>query len=188
MKMPRIKAFGKKKFSGNIYTRHKNYQNRPNLETLETVSNPATSPTYERSSSSKKLKYIGMMGKNSDYLAEEFEGGNIIIDLKILSNQICCNVICRKCNAIGSMKLFEDTTKRQGIFSNLALSCSECSTKTSFMSSQRTETMHFENNLRFVYGLRSIGKGHDAAETFCSVMNLPPPPSRFCKYNKRVAY
>lgn len=64
--------------------------------------------------------------------------------------------------------------------------CLACLRQTSFMTSNRTETKHFENNLHLVFGLRSTGKGQAAADTLCSVMNLPPPPTRFYKYNKRL--
>ncbi|GFW93624.1 uncharacterized protein TNCV_48271 [Trichonephila clavipes] len=34
-------------------------------------------------------------------------------------------------------------------------------------------------NTRFVYAMRSIGKGAEAGRMFCGVMNLPQPPTRF---------
>ncbi|GFQ87729.1 hypothetical protein TNCT_310961 [Trichonephila clavata] len=37
----------------------------------------------------------------------------------------------------------------------------------------------YEVNLRFVYGMRCIGIGKSAAQTFCALMNLPPPPAKF---------
>ncbi|GBM24773.1 hypothetical protein AVEN_245030-1 [Araneus ventricosus] len=41
-------------------------------------------------------------------------------------------------------------------------------------------------NTRYVYALRSIGKGAEARRMFCAVMNLPQPPKRFQEYNKRL--
>ncbi|GFT44439.1 uncharacterized protein TNCV_5054571 [Trichonephila clavipes] len=41
-------------------------------------------------------------------------------------------------------------------------------------------------NTRFVYAMRSIGKGADAGRMFCGVMNLPQPPTRFSPYGKRI--
>ncbi|GFT58258.1 uncharacterized protein TNCV_2117901 [Trichonephila clavipes] len=37
----------------------------------------------------------------------------------------------------------------------------------------------YEVNLRFVYGMRCIGIGKSAAQIFCALMNLPPPPAKF---------
>ncbi|GFV30924.1 uncharacterized protein TNCV_4013581 [Trichonephila clavipes] len=41
----------------------------------------------------------------------------------------------------------------------------------------------YDINVRLAYGLRCIGKGNSAAKTFCAVMNLPPPPAKFQRYN-----
>lgn len=41
-----------------------------------------------------------------------------------------------------------------------------------------------EVNVRLLYGLRSIGKSHKAAKVFCGLMNLPPPPTKFERYNE----
>ncbi|GFU88226.1 uncharacterized protein TNCV_846191 [Trichonephila clavipes] len=41
-------------------------------------------------------------------------------------------------------------------------------------------------NTRFVYAMRSIGKGSEAGRMFCGVMNLPQPPTRFSPYGKRI--
>lgn len=62
--------------------------------------------------------------------------------------------------------------------------CNNCTARTSFTSSNKTEIDYFENNIRLVYAFRSIGKGQLAAHTFCSVMNLPQSPPKFAQYNK----
>ncbi|GFU47267.1 hypothetical protein TNCV_3742381 [Trichonephila clavipes] len=31
--------------------------------------------------------------------------------------------------------------------------------------------------------MRCIGKGAESARMFCGIMNLPPPPTKFSKYN-----
>ncbi|GFT81135.1 uncharacterized protein TNCV_4282401 [Trichonephila clavipes] len=41
-------------------------------------------------------------------------------------------------------------------------------------------------NTRFVYAMRSIGKGAEAGRMFFGVMNLPQPPTRFSPYGKRI--
>ncbi|GFU81966.1 uncharacterized protein TNCV_516471 [Trichonephila clavipes] len=50
------------------------------------------------------------------------------------------------------------------------------------MSSNSTNGV-YDINVRLAYGLRCIGKGSSAAKTFCAVMNLPPPPAKFQRYN-----
>ncbi|GFX22939.1 uncharacterized protein TNCV_2086471 [Trichonephila clavipes] len=44
----------------------------------------------------------------------------------------------------------------------------------------------YEVNTRLVYAMRCIGKGAEAARMFCGIMNLPPPPTKFSKYNKML--
>jgi hypothetical protein len=47
----------------------------------------------------------------------------------------------------------------------------------------------YETNLRFVYAMRCIGVGLAGLQTFCALMNLPPPPTKFvshCKLLKEV--
>jgi hypothetical protein len=82
--------------------------------------------------------------------------------------------------------LFENVDKRKGIVSNLQLVCNNCDASTSFMTCEKNPNGFYENNLRLVYGMRSIGKGNAAARTLCSVMNLPQPPNRFESYNKEL--
>ncbi|GFX38380.1 uncharacterized protein TNCV_2343561 [Trichonephila clavipes] len=41
----------------------------------------------------------------------------------------------------------------------------------------------YDINVRLAYGLRCIGKGSIPAKAFCAVMNLPPPPAKFQRYN-----
>ncbi|KAJ4429233.1 hypothetical protein ANN_26236 [Periplaneta americana] len=41
------------------------------------------------------------------------------------------------------------------------------------------KTKYYEVNLRFVYGMRSIGRGRKPAQTLCGIMDLPPPTAKF---------
>ncbi|GFX58572.1 uncharacterized protein TNCV_417511 [Trichonephila clavipes] len=50
------------------------------------------------------------------------------------------------------------------------------------MASNSTDGV-YDTNVRLAYGLRYLGKGRSAAKTFCAVMNLPPPPAKFQRYN-----
>ncbi|GFX00262.1 uncharacterized protein TNCV_297511 [Trichonephila clavipes] len=50
------------------------------------------------------------------------------------------------------------------------------------MSSNSTNGV-YDINVRLSYGLRCIGKGSSAAKTFCAIMNLPPAPAQFQRYN-----
>ncbi|GFT77087.1 reverse transcriptase domain-containing protein, partial [Nephila pilipes] len=41
-------------------------------------------------------------------------------------------------------------------------------------------------NNRLVYAMRCIGKGAESAVMFCGIMNLPPPPTKFTKFNNNL--
>ena len=45
-----------------------------------------------------------------------------------------------------------------------------------FITSKQ-QTKSFEVNTHLVYAMRSIGKGHSGAKKFCTLMNMPPPPT-----------
>lgn len=63
--------------------------------------------------------------------------------------------------------------------------CTDCEAKLSFMTSKKTDSNHFDHNLRLVYGMRSVGKGQAAAEN-CALLDLLPPPTKFHSYSYRL--
>ncbi|GFY45091.1 hypothetical protein TNIN_139241 [Trichonephila inaurata madagascariensis] len=50
------------------------------------------------------------------------------------------------------------------------------------MSSNSTNGV-YDINVRLTYALHCIDKGNSAAKEFCAVMNVPPPPAKFQRYN-----
>lgn len=45
----------------------------------------------------------------------------------------------------------------------------------------------YDLNLRLVFGMRVIGKGHVAAKSLCGIMNLPPPPTVYSRHERILA-
>ncbi|GFY18937.1 uncharacterized protein TNCV_3876251 [Trichonephila clavipes] len=73
----------------------------------------------------------------------------------------------------------------------LDIICDVCSYSYKFCSSKKCKAeigkpSTYEVNTRLVYGMRCIGKGAEAARMFCGIMNLPPLPTKFSKYNKMM--
>ncbi|GFS80951.1 uncharacterized protein NPIL_62581 [Nephila pilipes] len=83
---------------------------------------------------------------------------------------------------LDSLVISEDSGSRRGLCVNLVLQCIYCGQATSAMSSDMTNGFD-DINIRLAYGMHCIGKGNSAAKTFCAVMNLPPPPAKFERYN-----
>ena len=70
----------------------------------------------------------------------------------------------------------EDNLNQMGCASTLHLFCEQCGWKHSFCTSKK-QGKSFEVNRRLVYGMRTLVKGYAGARKFCSVMNMPPPPT-----------
>lgn len=140
------------------------------------------------SSTSKKLsgsedKYYNLLEKCHE------EHINEIINISLLSKMIENTVLCKQCSQM-SMSL--SITRHKGLAAEITLYCANCQYSVSFWNSDSVvldncdNGTYFDINIRFVYALRSIGKGLAAGEMLCGVMNLPPPPKKFGKYNYSI--
>ncbi|GFV94427.1 uncharacterized protein TNCV_3352651 [Trichonephila clavipes] len=107
---------------------------------------------------------------------------NIVIDLNIISELLKSMARCKYCDKCYSLIITEDVRSRRGLCVSLTLQCTFCLQASTSMSSNSTNGV-YDINVRLAYGLRCIGKGSSAAKTFCAVMNLPPPPAKFQRYN-----
>ncbi|GFX83071.1 uncharacterized protein TNCV_4986651 [Trichonephila clavipes] len=115
-----------------------------------------------------------------DIPADDQSSVNIVIDLNIISELLKSMARCKYCNKCDSL-ITEDTRSRRGLCVSLILRCTFCGQAFTSMSSNSTNRV-YDVNVRLAYGLRCIGKGSSAANTFCAVMNLPPPPTKFQRY------
>ncbi|GFW70502.1 uncharacterized protein TNCV_1978401 [Trichonephila clavipes] len=86
-----------------------------------------------------------------------------------------------------SFSSFGDSVGKSGLAITFVLKCFACPYRVEFSSSNFHEGTQIATiNTRFVYAMRSIGKGAEAGRMFCGVMNLPQPPTRFSPYGKRI--
>lgn len=135
--------------------------------------------------SASKTKIGDIDSKYQNLKDESKDEGNvnIIVNMLMLSEFLKFAVKCVNCESLG---LQVEITKNYGLCSGLRLLCSSCGFSNSFLSSPKLPEGKdlFDVNVRLVYGLRSIGKGRQAAKVFCGVMNLPPPPSKFDRYSE----
>ena len=69
----------------------------------------------------------------------------------------------------------DDTTKRQGLMSELSLQCNTCHESTPLLTStsvtQRGRS--YDINCQAVYHAIETGSGYEGLATFCSIMNMP---------------
>ncbi|GFY53458.1 hypothetical protein TNIN_265321 [Trichonephila inaurata madagascariensis] len=59
----------------------------------------------------------------------------------------------------------------------MTLKCENCDYSFSFCTYENVNKLH-SINLAFVFGMRIIGKGHSAAKTLCSAININVPSKR----------
>ncbi|GFW46246.1 uncharacterized protein TNCV_2813411 [Trichonephila clavipes] len=160
--MPRIKKFGRRKYSSN--------QHKKSKSTEELLLNSV------ESASRRKIKIPDLLKE------QDSQNVNIIVELDLLSS-LMKNLLCSKyCCSSEKIELREDLKSRRGLAVSLEIICHNCGESTSTMSSKISNKC-YDVNLRLTYGMRAIGKGGAAARIFCGLMNLPPPPAKFERHN-----
>ncbi|GFV17924.1 uncharacterized protein TNCV_4020311 [Trichonephila clavipes] len=109
---------------------------------------------------------------------------NAIMNLNILAFVFKNEVHCKMCNSGLDMQVLKG---KSGLAITFVLNCFACPYRVEFFSSNFHEGTQIATiNTRFVYAMRSIGKGAEAGRMFCGVMSLPQPPTRFAPYGKRI--
>lgn len=194
--MPRSQKVNKK-YKGGPGRKHKTLENIINSELgdisigeninisvrLDVTPSSSTSTKHVAGSSRRKLFDTT---NNSDVHSkcdnEQMCHGNHIINVELLSTVLNNFVKCKNCSEENTIRLCEDYKHRKGLAAKLVLKCTNCDKEHEFYTS--AQTRHgFECNIRFVYAMRSIGKGYESGKNFCAVMNLPRPPTKFTKFN-----
>ena len=76
---------------------------------------------------------------------------------------------------LGILTLEDDTTKRQGLMSELSLQCNTCHESTPLLTSTSVTQRgtSYDINRRAVYHAIETGSGYEGLATFCSIMNMP---------------
>ncbi|GFS55793.1 mariner Mos1 transposase [Trichonephila clavipes] len=102
------------------------------------------------------------------------------MNLNILAFVFKNEVHCKMCNSGLDMQVLKG---KVGLAIAFVLKCFACPYRVEFFSSNFHEGTQIATiNTRFVYAMRSIGKGVEAGRMFCDIMNLPQPPRRFYPY------
>ena len=188
--MGRVKKFGK----GKYYPRRPIGQNSgtptscSSYETCKYITPENSNNNSENctpgSASKRKLIYLDSEN-NFSVDCENNSSGFVVVDVSILSKLVQGFVKCKYCDNINCIKVEEKVESRRGLSSKLSLICTVFSKTESCMTSKMANKK-YEINLRLAYGMRCIGKGQKAAQTFCAMMNLPPAPTKFLSYYKAL--
>ncbi len=105
-----------------------------------------------------------------------------IFEISSLNKLLSASCVCKFCR--GPVEL--STLTLNGLAQNVIIKCNECSSKTTEPNSKSSsydiddkQVDFYDINIRTIYAMRSIGKGKTDMDTFCGVMNMPPPTSKF---------
>ncbi|GFW29858.1 uncharacterized protein TNCV_3937251 [Trichonephila clavipes] len=180
--MPRSqKVFKKRK--GKYYPR-KNTINSKVSTTDSKLNAQASEHAHESKQSCAKEKKIPNLNESFSSFGDSVGIINSIMNLNILAFVFKNKVHCKMCNSGLDMQVLKG---KSGLAITFVLKCFACPYRVEFSSSNFHEGTQIATiNTRFVYAMRSVGKGAEAGRMFCGKMNLPQPPTRFSPYGKRI--
>ncbi|GFW92465.1 uncharacterized protein TNCV_517831 [Trichonephila clavipes] len=175
--MPRLqKVFKKRK--GKYYPRKNTINSK--VSTTDCKLNAQAEHAHDSKQSCAKEKKIPDLNESFSSFGDSVGILNAIMNLNILAFVFKNEVHCKMCNSGLDMQVLKG---KSGLAITFVLKCFACPYRVEFSSSNFHEGTQIATiNTRFVYAMRSIGKGAEAGRMFCGVMNLPQPPTRFSPY------
>jgi hypothetical protein len=157
---------------------------------------PSTSSTPQVQAANKPQKISSSklkMDKNILSYDERNESLEYdIINFEQFVNTLKDIAVCKTCGHQLSFK----KTPVVGLVNKLKVICSNCNNGKEFYNCDsvevkdekgETNNTYYDLNLRLVYGLRSLGKGHTGAQLLCGILNLPPPPTHYSDHEHFLA-
>ncbi|GFW87589.1 uncharacterized protein TNCV_4485541 [Trichonephila clavipes] len=180
--MPRSqKVFKKRK--GKYYPRKNTINSK--VSTTDSKLNAQAEHAHESKQSCAKEKKIPNLNKSFSSFGDSVGIINAIMNLNILAFVFKNEAHCKMCNSGLDMQVLKF---KSGLAITFVLKCFACPYCVEFSSSNFHEGTQIATvNTRFLYVMRSIGKGAEAGRMFCDIMNLPQPPTRFSPYgNKNI--
>ncbi|GFX17807.1 uncharacterized protein TNCV_2292561 [Trichonephila clavipes] len=178
--MPRLqKVFKKRK--GKYYPRKNTINSKVSITDCKL--NAQAEHAHDSKQSCAKEKKIPDLNESFSSFGDSVGILNAIMNLNILAFVFKNEVHCKMCNSGLDM---QDLKGKSGLAITFVLKCFACPYRVEFSSNFHEGTQIATINTRFVYAMRSIGKGAEAGRMFCGVMNLPQPPTKFSSYGKRI--
>ena len=172
----RHRSSKKRKFAGNRFTIHED--DDPTSATTTTTSTEKTAETEgNTSASASKINLSFYKNLKEDENNKDTSNMYMFMDIQILLDLIQLVGVCPKCQ--DELVVFMDSSGKKGLVQKLILQCNngECSWCHSLFTSTkvRTNSNRFDLNVRSIIAFREVGRGLTNIETFCRVMNMPPP-------------
>ena len=166
----------KRKFPGNRFTIHKD--DNSTSATSATTSTEKTAETEgNTSASASKIDLSFYENLEEDENNTDTSNMYMFMDIQVFSDLIQLVGVCPECQT--QLVIFMDSSGKKGLVQKLILKCNngECSWVHSLFTSTKVKanSNHFDLNIRSIISFREVGHGLTHIETFCRVMNMPPP-------------
>ncbi|GFV72338.1 uncharacterized protein TNCV_638001 [Trichonephila clavipes] len=170
-----------KKHKGKYYPRKNTINSK--VSTTDSKLNAQAEHAHDSKQSCAKEKKIPNLNVSFSSFGDSAGILNAIMNLNILAFVFKNEVHCKMCNSGLDMQVLK---YKSGLAITFVLKCFACPYRVEFSLNFHEGTQISTINTRFVYPMRSIGKGAEAGKMFCGVMNLPQPPTRVSPYGKRI--
>ena len=104
-----------------------------------------------------------------------------------VANALRTAFVCKDCNS-GIITIVQHPELRKGLCMYPTLVCEDCKASTPIVSSYAGKSHRHAANLLSALAKITIGESHSFFETFCCLMNLPPPSSKstFVEYHQLI--
>ncbi|GFY16766.1 uncharacterized protein TNCV_2788881 [Trichonephila clavipes] len=182
--MPRLqKVF--KKHKGKYYPRKNTINSK--VSTTDCKLNAQAEHAHDSKQSCAKEKKIPDLNESFSSFGDSVGILNAIMNLNILAFVFKNEVHCKMCNSGLDMQFLKG---KSGLAIAFVLKCFACPYRVEFSSSNFHEGTQIATiNTRFVYAMRSIGKGAEAGRMFCgdSIQNAAKEAICENEGNKNIA-
>ena len=111
----------------------------------------------------------------------------MLLEEGAVANALHTAFVCKHCNS-GKITIVQHPELRKGLCTYSTLVCEDCKASTSIVSSYAGESHRHAVNFRSALAKVAIGESRLSFETFCCLMNLPPPSSKgaFVEYHQLI--
>jgi len=122
----------------------------------------------------------------SEGSASQLSPNNFIINIQSFFDFLLPNMCCKKCKS-NQMILYE-SDKKCGLAATFYLKCESCKRFDIYNTSRSlsNDSNIQDLNLRYIYAMRAIGKGENAARMFSATMDLPQPVTHIERYYPKL--
>ena len=125
--------------------------------------------------------------EEEDVSTKALEVPTKLLEESAIANALHAAFVCKYCNS-EKITIVQNPELRKDLGTYPTLVCEDCKASTPIVSSYAGESHRHAINLRSALVKVAIGESHSFFETFCCLINLPPPSckSTFVEYHQLI--